>query len=283
MRFSSSAFVFALASIAAASPLAIRNYGDSGYGSEVGHGQYPGFPGGGPGNGSGPGNGGPGNGSGPGNGGPGNGGPGNGGNPGNGNGGNPGNGNGGNPGNGNGGNPGNGNGGNPGNGNGGNPGNGNGGNPGNGNGGSPGNGNGGNGDGPGNGNGGDGDGDGDGNGGNGNGGNGNGGNGNGGNGNTNSCGVTPGQISALTPLLDQLGLSEGINGVKELVDNLLFSVGDLLESPGIGGDGGLVDVVNQLVQGLLGQPLDLHNTVDALTSILENQVPCLLDTVLPQP
>ncbi|KAJ1831976.1 hypothetical protein LPJ63_003889 [Coemansia sp. RSA 2711] len=90
-------------------------------------------------------------------------------------------------------------------------------------------------------------------------------------------------ISALTPLLDKLGLSTTIDGVKQLVDNLLDSVGGLLESPGINGSGGLIDVVNNLVQGLLGTPLDLHNTVDALTSILENQVPCLLDTVLPKP
>ncbi|PIA17234.1 hypothetical protein COEREDRAFT_14721 [Coemansia reversa NRRL 1564] len=104
-----------------------------------------------------------------------------------------------------------------------------------------------------------------------------------GDGGVNACGVTPGQISALTPLLNKLGLSTTVNGVKQLVDKLLYSVGDLLESPGINGRGGLVDTVSDLVRGLLGQPLDLHNTVDALTEILETQVPCLLDTVLPKP
>ncbi|KAJ1851582.1 hypothetical protein LPJ73_003006, partial [Coemansia sp. RSA 2703] len=99
----------------------------------------------------------------------------------------------------------------------------------------------------------------------------------------NACGVSPGQISALTPLLNKLGLSTTIDGVKQLVDKLLFSVGGLLESGGVNGSGGVVDLVNNLVKGLLGQPLELHNTVDALTSILENQVPCLLDTVLPKP
>ncbi|KAJ2657196.1 hypothetical protein IW148_005303 [Coemansia sp. RSA 1199] len=246
MRISSSVITFVLASVAAASPLTIRGGGYDN-GGDVG---YPGHGGpdvGYPGHG-GPGNGGPG---GPGNGGPGNGGPGGPGNGGPGNGG-PGNGGPGSGGPGNGGN-GDNNGGNGGN----NGGDGNGGNNG---------------------------GDGDGNGGDGNGGDGNGGNsGNGGNGNVNSCGVTPGQISALTPLLNKLGLSTTIDGVKQLVDKLLFSVGGLLESPGINGNGGLIDLVNNLVKGLLGSSLDLHNTIDAVTSILENQVPCLLDTLLPKP
>ncbi|KAJ2161333.1 hypothetical protein GGH16_005115 [Coemansia sp. RSA 560] len=105
----------------------------------------------------------------------------------------------------------------------------------------------------------------------------------GGSGDKNGCGITSGQISALTPLLDKLGLSTTVDGVKQLVKNLLSSVDGLLESPGVNGSGGLVDLVNNVVKGLLGQPLDLHNTVDALTSILKNQVPCLLDTVLPKP
>ncbi|KAJ1751531.1 hypothetical protein LPJ79_002010 [Coemansia sp. RSA 1821] len=146
------------------------------------------------------------------------------------------------------------------------------GNNGNGNNGNGGNGNNGNG---GNGNNGDG--------GNGDNGSGNNGNGSNGNGGLNACGVTPGQISALTPLLNKLGLSTTVDGVKQLVDKVVNSVGGLLESPGVNGSGGLIDLVSNVVKGLLGQPLDLHNTVDALTSILENQVPCLLDTVLPKP
>ncbi|KAJ2120694.1 hypothetical protein IW147_004882 [Coemansia sp. RSA 720] len=105
----------------------------------------------------------------------------------------------------------------------------------------------------------------------------------GGSGDKNGCGITSGQISALTPLLDKLGLSTTVDGVKQLVKKLLSTVDGLLESPGVNGSGGLVDLVNNVVKGLLGQPLDLHNTVDALTSILKNQVPCLLDTVLPKP
>ncbi|KAJ2451589.1 hypothetical protein EV183_003519 [Coemansia sp. RSA 2336] len=88
---------------------------------------------------------------------------------------------------------------------------------------------------------------------------------------------------ALTPLLNKLGLSTTVNGVKELVDNVLYGVGGLLESNAINGNGGLIELVDNLVKGLLGTSLNLHNTVDALTSILENQVPCLLDTVLPEP
>ncbi|KAJ1770742.1 hypothetical protein IW140_003678 [Coemansia sp. RSA 1813] len=100
---------------------------------------------------------------------------------------------------------------------------------------------------------------------------------------TNACGVTPGQISALTPLLDKLGLSTTVDGVKKLVKNILSGVDGLLAGPAVNGSGGLIDTVNNLVKGLLGEPLDLHNTVTALVSILQNQVPCLLDTALPKP
>ncbi|KAJ2540935.1 hypothetical protein EV175_006188 [Coemansia sp. RSA 1933] len=99
----------------------------------------------------------------------------------------------------------------------------------------------------------------------------------------NACGVSPEQISALTPLLSKLGLATTVDGVKQLVDHVVYGVGGLLEGPAVGGPGGLIDLVNNLVKGLLGEPLDLHNTVDALTSILDNQVPCLLDTLLPYP
>ncbi|KAJ2870846.1 hypothetical protein GGH93_005274 [Coemansia aciculifera] len=284
MRFSSSVLALALASFAVAYPVVRRDqWNDMVFGninSPVYHpgSHFPGFPGGGypqggwyPGNGGGgspPGNGG--GGSPPGNGGggnpPGNGGGGN--PPGNGGGGNP-------PGNGGGGNP-------PGNGGGNPPGNGGGGNPpGNGGGGTP-PGNGGGGNPPGNGGGSTPPGNGGGSTPPGNGGGSNPGGGSGSSG-KNVCGVTPNQISALTPLLNKLGLSTTVDGVKQLVDKLLLSVGGLLESPGVNGSGGLVDLVNNLVKGLLGQPLDLHNTVDAVTQILEKQVPCLLDTVLPKP
>ncbi|KAJ1840808.1 hypothetical protein LPJ70_004484 [Coemansia sp. RSA 2708] len=174
-----------------------------------------------------------------------------------------------------------------GNGNNGSGGNGNNGNGGNGNGGSGSNGNGSGSNGSGgNGNNGSGGNGSDGSGNNGSGNNGSGSNGSGSDGSSggkNGCGITSGQISALTPLLDKLGLSTTVDGVKQLVKKLVGTVDDLLKSPGVSGSGGLVDVVSNVVKGLLGEPLDLHNTVDALTSILENQVPCLLDTALPKP
>ncbi|KAJ2900679.1 hypothetical protein IWW38_000353 [Coemansia aciculifera] len=261
MRFSSSVLALTLASFVTAAPLVRRDQWNDmvfgGFNSPVVYhpgSHFPGFPGDGYPQG-GWNHGGGGGGFPPGNGGgfpPGNGGgnpPGNGGGnpPGNGGGGNP-------PGNGGGGNPpGNGGGNPPGNGGGNPPGNGGGNPPGNGGGNPPGNGGGGT---P---------------------------PGGGGSGGKNVCGVSPNQISALTPLLNKLGLSTTVDGVKQLVDKLLLSTGGLLESPGVNGSGGVIDLVNNLVKGLLGQPLDLHNTVDAVTEILEKQVPCLLDTVLPKP
>ncbi|KAJ2497492.1 hypothetical protein GGH96_005065 [Coemansia sp. RSA 1972] len=248
MRISSSLSAFALASLVAAAPFARRSViNEINHDIQYNPGAFPSYPGtvfpGGHGSGF-PGSGFPGSGF-PGSGLPGSALPGSGG-PGGNNGGNGSNGNGGSGNNGSGGS------GNPGSGGSGNPGSG-----GNGNTGSGGNGN--------TGSGGSGD------------------NGSGGSGDKNGCGITSGQISALTPLLDKLGLSTTVDGVKQLVKKLLSTVDGLLESPGVNGSGGLVDLVNNVVKGLLGQPLDLHNTVDALTSILKNQVPCLLDTVLPKP
>ncbi|KAJ2724838.1 hypothetical protein GGI07_001691 [Coemansia sp. Benny D115] len=107
--------------------------------------------------------------------------------------------------------------------------------------------------------------------------------GNGSSSNKNVCGVTPDQISALTPLLNKLGLSTTVDGVKELVNNLAYSTGELLQSPGINGKGGAVDLVNNVSKGLLGETLDLHNTVDFTGILLKEQIPCLLDTVAPKP
>ncbi|KAJ1924476.1 hypothetical protein EC988_010397, partial [Linderina pennispora] len=69
----------------------------------------------------------------------------------------------------------------------------------------------------------------------------------------------------------------------KLVVHLTDAVGDLLESPAINGPEGVSGIVSNLVNGLLGSPLDLSNTLDAVSSILYNQVPCLLDTLLPKP
>ncbi|KAJ2326246.1 hypothetical protein IWW51_002377 [Coemansia sp. RSA 2702] len=174
----------------------------------------------------------------------------------------------------------NGNGGN-GNGNGGN-GNGNG-NGGNGNGG---NGNGGNGNGNGNGSGGNGAGDGNNNSGSGN----NGSGGNGGNSGSGSgsdagsgsgvCGLTADQVAALTPLLKKLGLADTGNEVKKLVKNIVLGLGDILNSDTITQ---LLSTVDKLVDGLGLGGLDAKPAVDEVISILRNQVPCLLNTLVPLP
>ncbi|KAJ2079116.1 hypothetical protein H4R24_003994 [Coemansia sp. RSA 988] len=167
----------------------------------------------------------------------------------------------------------------------------------------PENGNGSGGGGNGNGNGGNGNGGNDnGNGGGGNG-NGNGGNGNGGNGNNNGnggnssgggnngpgsgsgsgsgvCGLTPSQVSALTPLLTKLGLADTGNEIKKLVDNIVFGVGDILQSDTITQ---LLKTVDKIVDSLGLGGLDAKPAVDEVVSILRNQLPCVLNTLIPLP
>ncbi|KAJ1936337.1 hypothetical protein FBU59_005087, partial [Linderina macrospora] len=94
------------------------------------------------------------------------------------------------------------------------------------------------------------------------------------------CGLSPGQVSALTPLLKKLGLAPTVNELKTVVDNIVFSIGDLLGSEGIAQ---LLGSVNSLVKSLGLGGLDVRPGVDEIVSILRNQVPCLLNTLLPLP
>lgn len=94
------------------------------------------------------------------------------------------------------------------------------------------------------------------------------------------CGLQPGQVSALTPLLKELGLAKTGDSIKQLVDNIVFALGDLLSSDGITQ---LLGTVDDLVKGLGLGGLDVKPAVDEVVSILRIQVPCLLNTLLPLP
>ncbi|KAJ2049495.1 hypothetical protein H4S04_003189 [Coemansia sp. S16] len=112
-----------------------------------------------------------------------------------------------------------------------------------------------------------------------------GGNGKGNNGGSNGsgrgvCGLSRGQVAALTPLLKKLGLAQTGNEVKKLVNNIVQSLGDLLSSEGITQ---LLGTVDQLINGLGLGGLDVRPGVDEIVSILRNQVPCLLNTLVPLP
>ncbi|KAJ2609454.1 hypothetical protein H4S08_004044 [Coemansia sp. RSA 1365] len=129
--------------------------------------------------------------------------------------------------------------------------------------------------------------------GNGNGGNDNGnsgkgdGNGNGGSG-TNSgsnsgrgiCGLAPSQVAALTPLFKKLGLADTGNEIKKLVENIVFGVGDILESESITN---LLKTVDHIVDSLGLGGLDAKPAVDEVVSVLRNQIPCVLNTLIPLP
>ncbi|KAJ2076491.1 hypothetical protein H4R24_005669 [Coemansia sp. RSA 988] len=161
-------------------------------------------------------------------------------------------------------------------------GNGNNGNNGNGN-----NGNNGNGNGNGNGNNGNG-GNGNGNGNNGNGSNGSGSNGSGSNGggsggqigNPSDCGLQPGQKAALTPLVDELKLTQTVDDLKHLTHQITDLLADTLQEDAVSS---ILNVVDSLVAGLGLGGLNLKPAVDSVTSILRKQVPCLVDTLLPKP
>ncbi|KAJ1739439.1 hypothetical protein LPJ79_002014 [Coemansia sp. RSA 1821] len=94
------------------------------------------------------------------------------------------------------------------------------------------------------------------------------------------CGLTEDQVSALTPLLKKLGLAQTGDEIKELVRNIVFGVGDILESDTITQ---LLDTVDKLVNSLGLGGLDTKPAVDEVVSVLRNQVPCLLNTLLPLP
>ncbi|KAJ2019126.1 hypothetical protein GGI06_002592 [Coemansia sp. S85] len=126
-----------------------------------------------------------------------------------------------------------------------------------------------------------------GNGSNGNGSNGNGSNGNGGNGPASgpvgtaaNCGLKPGQVSALTPLVEELKLTRTVADLKHLTKQITDLLGDTLQESAVSS---LLNVVDSLVAGLGLGGLNLKPAVDSVTSILYKQVPCLLDTLLPSP
>ncbi|KAJ1671998.1 hypothetical protein GGF44_000971 [Coemansia sp. RSA 1694] len=128
-----------------------------------------------------------------------------------------------------------------------------------------------------------------------NGSNGNGSNGNGSNGNGSSggngpasgpvgtasnCGLKPGQVSALTPLVAELKLTRTVADLKHLTKQITDLLGDTLQESAVSS---LLNVVDSLVAGLGLGGLNLKPAIDSVTSILYKQVPCLLDTLLPSP
>ncbi|KAJ2059411.1 hypothetical protein GGI17_004427 [Coemansia sp. S146] len=129
-----------------------------------------------------------------------------------------------------------------------------------------------------------------GNGSNGNGSNGSGNNGNGSNGGNGpatspvgtaaNCGLKPGQVSALTPLVEELKLTRTVADLKHLTKQITDLLGDTLQESAVTS---LLNVVDSLVAGLGLGGLNLKPAVDSVTSILYKQVPCLLDTLLPSP
>ncbi|KAJ2799654.1 hypothetical protein H4R21_003476 [Coemansia helicoidea] len=94
------------------------------------------------------------------------------------------------------------------------------------------------------------------------------------------CGLAPWQVAALSPLLKQLGLANTGDEIKNLVNNIVLGLGDLLDSDGIKQ---LLGTVDRLVNGLGLGGLDTRPAVGEVVSILRNQVPCLLNTLLPLP
>ncbi|KAJ2818116.1 hypothetical protein GGI24_005194 [Coemansia furcata] len=128
------------------------------------------------------------------------------------------------------------------------------------------------------------------NGSNGNGSNGNGSNGSGNNGGNgpaagpvgtaSNCGLKPGQVSALTPLVEELKLTRTVADLKHLTKQITDLLGDTLQESAVSS---LLNVVDSLVAGLGLGGLNLKPAIDSVTSILYKQVPCLLDTLLPSP
>ncbi|PIA17237.1 hypothetical protein COEREDRAFT_7596 [Coemansia reversa NRRL 1564] len=94
------------------------------------------------------------------------------------------------------------------------------------------------------------------------------------------CGLAPSQVAALTPLLKKLGLADTGNEIKKLVDNIVFGVGDILESDSITN---LLKTVDNIVDSLGLGGLDAKPAVDEVVSVLRNQLPCVLNTLIPLP
>ncbi|KAJ1964085.1 hypothetical protein GGI12_001652 [Dipsacomyces acuminosporus] len=94
------------------------------------------------------------------------------------------------------------------------------------------------------------------------------------------CGTDEAKVAALTPLLTKLGLQPTIAGVKTLLDKLLPDLANLVNGPGINSAEGVSGLVNNLVTGLLGSPLDLGNTLSAVANLLNPQLPCIIQTLI---
>ncbi|KAJ2478974.1 hypothetical protein EV174_004146 [Coemansia sp. RSA 2320] len=94
------------------------------------------------------------------------------------------------------------------------------------------------------------------------------------------CGLKPGQVAALTPLVSELKLVRTVDDLKHLVHQITNLVGDTLQEDAVSS---ILNVVDTLVASLGLGGLNLKPAVDSLTSILYKQVPCLVDTLLPKP
>ncbi|KAJ2664349.1 hypothetical protein IWW48_000867 [Coemansia sp. RSA 1200] len=119
--------------------------------------------------------------------------------------------------------------------------------------------------------------------------NGNGSNGNGSNGggpaggqagNPTDCGLSPGQVAALAPLVNELQLTRTVDDLKHLTKQITDLLANTLQESATSS---ILNIVDSVVAGLGLGGLDLKPTVDSVTSILRKQVPCLLDTLLPKP
>ncbi|KAJ1784917.1 hypothetical protein LPJ59_006257 [Coemansia sp. RSA 2399] len=99
-------------------------------------------------------------------------------------------------------------------------------------------------------------------------------------GNPSECGLSPGKTAALTPLVNELQLTQTVDDLKHLTKQITDLLGDTLQE---GAVSSILNIVDSLVAGLGLGGLDLKPTVDSVTSILRKQVPCLLDTLLPKP
>ncbi|KAJ2678834.1 hypothetical protein GGI25_002026 [Coemansia spiralis] len=99
-------------------------------------------------------------------------------------------------------------------------------------------------------------------------------------GNAKDCGLSPGQVSALTPLVDELQLTRTVDDLKHLTKQITDLLADTLQESAVSS---ILNIVDSLVAGLGLGGLDLKPAVDGVTSILRKQVPCLLDTLLPKP
>ncbi|KAJ2371072.1 hypothetical protein IW150_004770 [Coemansia sp. RSA 2607] len=99
-------------------------------------------------------------------------------------------------------------------------------------------------------------------------------------GNPADCGLKPGQVAALTPLVAELKLVRTVDDLKHLTKQITDLLANTLQEDATSS---ILNIVDSLVAGLGLGGLNLKPAVDSVTSILRKQVPCLLDTLLPKP